>query len=391
MRAYSSPASTERLGNASLPSCLLAAASNSWPHRHTGAESSTAPPIVHEMLRSPGQPLDANTRASMESRFGHDFGSVRVHDDAQAVESAQAVDAQAYTVGRDIVFASGKYAPRTAKGRRLLAHELTHVVQQSPDVPMARASTAPLRVTGDRSSAPEMEADRVATTVARGEPRTASIQHQEYSIQRQEATEEEKRRWMGTGNQPMYRLHLDPEIEAQAMAFRLRGLLDPEAIQLSLSSMDLDSIVGYQPPPWVTAPPVPEPRPLVPRDAGPEKPRPGTAGDALKAIMRVPAVDTALTRLRTEATDRLSGDWRSLSTGGKAAVITQSAVIGGGAVAGILSDPTARRFALGLLENRSLPTGVPGLNFQFRLTGPEQRVTFDLNVGALLPSSWGFK
>jgi hypothetical protein len=107
--------------------------------------------------------------------------------------------------------------------------------------------------------------------------------------------------------------------------------------------------------------------------------------------MRVPAVDAALTRLQTEATDRLSRDWRSLSTGGKVAVITQSVLIGAGGLAGVLSDPEARNFTLGLLQDRALPTGVPGLNVQFNVTGPDQRIRFDLNVGALLPSSWGFR
>jgi len=328
----------------------------------------------------------------MESRFGHDFSRVRVHIDAQADESAQAINALAYTVGRDIVFAAGQYAPETTKGRRLLAHELAHVMQQNPDISTAEASTtSSLRIAGGRASAPEAEADSAATAVANKQPLPTPIGHQGLSVQRQEVTEEERRRWMGTGPQPTYQLRLDPEIEAQAMAFRLRGLLDPEIIQLSLSRVDFDAIVGYQPPPWVTAPPVPEPRPLVPRGAGPDTPRPASAGDVLKGVMRVPAVDAALTRLRTEATARLSGEWRSLSTGGKAAVITQSAVIGAGALAGVLSDPEARQFTLGLLENRSLPTGVPGLNFQFNIMGPDQRIKFDLNVGALFPSSWGFK
>jgi hypothetical protein len=92
---------------------------------------STVPPIVHDVLRSPGQPLDPGTRAFMEPRFGHDFSQVRVHADAQAVESTWAVNALAYTVGRDVVFGTGKYEPATMEGRRLLAHELTHVVQQS--------------------------------------------------------------------------------------------------------------------------------------------------------------------------------------------------------------------------------------------------------------------
>jgi hypothetical protein len=95
------------------------------------AHSSTIPPIVHEVLGSPGQPLDRATRAFMESRFGHDFSRVRVHTDARAVESARTVSALAYTVGRDVVFGAGQYTPSTAGGRRLLAHELTHVVQQS--------------------------------------------------------------------------------------------------------------------------------------------------------------------------------------------------------------------------------------------------------------------
>src|SRR5829696_8406704 len=98
--------------------------------RSTGqAEPSTVPPIVHDVLRSPGQPLDPGTRAFMEPRFGHDFGRVRVHTDTKAAESAQAVNALAYTVGHDVVFGADQYAPRTSEGRRLLAHELVHVVQ----------------------------------------------------------------------------------------------------------------------------------------------------------------------------------------------------------------------------------------------------------------------
>src|SRR6266566_8361148 len=87
-------------------------------------------PIVHDVLSSPGRPLDAGTRAFMEPRFGHDFSNVRVHTDARAAESARAVNALAYTVGRDVVFGRGQYMPGTSEGKRLMAHELTHVVQQ---------------------------------------------------------------------------------------------------------------------------------------------------------------------------------------------------------------------------------------------------------------------
>jgi hypothetical protein len=89
-----------------------------------------APPIVHEVLASSGRPLDAGTRAFMAKRFGHDFSRVRVHADAQAAASAQAVGARAYTVEHDVVFGAGQFAPGTAAGRWLLAHELVHTLQQ---------------------------------------------------------------------------------------------------------------------------------------------------------------------------------------------------------------------------------------------------------------------
>jgi outer membrane protein OmpA-like peptidoglycan-associated protein len=94
-------------------------------------EGTEVPPIVHEVLHSPGQPLDGPTRDFMEPRFGQDFSQVRVHTDAKAADSANAVHAHAYTVGRDIVFGSGRYPTHAGASRHLLAHELTHVVQQT--------------------------------------------------------------------------------------------------------------------------------------------------------------------------------------------------------------------------------------------------------------------
>ena len=88
------------------------------------------PSIVHDVLHAPGQPLDTSTRAFMEPRFGHDFGSVRVHTGDHAAQSARAVNALAYTVGQDIVFDESRYQPATPGGQRLLAHELAHTVQQ---------------------------------------------------------------------------------------------------------------------------------------------------------------------------------------------------------------------------------------------------------------------
>jgi hypothetical protein len=97
----------------------------------------------------------------MEPRFGHDFSNVRVHVDARAAESAKAVDAAAYTVGKDVVFGAGQYAPSTSEGQRLLAHELTHVLQQ-----IERPSQLPLRV-GSSGDVLEREADRASEDIQR--------------------------------------------------------------------------------------------------------------------------------------------------------------------------------------------------------------------------------
>jgi hypothetical protein len=123
---------------------------------------SLVPPIVHEVLRSPGQPLDPATRAFMEPRFGHDFSQVRVHTDPQAAESARTVNALAYTMERDVVFGAGQYAPGRFEGQRLLAHELTHVVQQGRAGGRALQSKTP----GPDGGTPEEKAaDKTAKQV----------------------------------------------------------------------------------------------------------------------------------------------------------------------------------------------------------------------------------
>lgn len=90
-----------------------------------------APPIIRKVLHSSGQPIDRATRDFMEPRFRHDFSRVQVHADDKAADSARAVHARAYTLGQHVVFAAGEYQPASEAGRRLLAHELTHVIQQS--------------------------------------------------------------------------------------------------------------------------------------------------------------------------------------------------------------------------------------------------------------------
>lgn len=97
------------------------------PARH----AHEAPAVVHDVLRSPGRPLDAAVRAYFEPRFGHDFSRVTIHSGTGASAAARAVSAKAFTVGSDVVFGENQYAPGTNSGQRLLAHELSHVVQQS--------------------------------------------------------------------------------------------------------------------------------------------------------------------------------------------------------------------------------------------------------------------
>jgi outer membrane protein OmpA-like peptidoglycan-associated protein len=146
-----------RLGNPSAPS-----SNNDLLSSIPGV-----PPIVHEVLRSPGQPLDPATRAFFEPRFGHDFGNVRVHTDARAAESAQAVNALAFTVGSDIAFSSGQYSPHLSPGKQLLAHELAHVIQQSA----ARPDLSKLHI-GEPSDNFERAADALTHQIMHGEPAT---------------------------------------------------------------------------------------------------------------------------------------------------------------------------------------------------------------------------
>lgn len=129
----------------------------------SGAEvSSIAPPIVHAVLRSSGQPLDSQTQALMTRKFGQDFSRVRVHTDTQAAESARQVNALAYTVGQAIVFGSGRYSPHTREGQRLVAHELVHTIQQDG----RGGSMAGALGIGSPDDRYEQEADRVAEQVS---------------------------------------------------------------------------------------------------------------------------------------------------------------------------------------------------------------------------------
>jgi len=129
-----------------------------------GLGQTVASPIVPQVLRSPGTPLDATTRSSMEQRFGHDFSMVRVHSGTDAEISVRDLNAYAYTVGHDIVFAAGRFVPGTHAGQRLLAHELTHVIQQQAAEPRLQLAPDPA-VEAARQKAAELEKEILSPAI----------------------------------------------------------------------------------------------------------------------------------------------------------------------------------------------------------------------------------
>jgi len=151
---------------------------------------------VHDVVNSGGgSPLDTETRADMEGRFGHDFGDVRVHTDNAAHESAKAVNAQAYTVGSNVVFQRDKYDPSSESGKHMLAHELTHVVQQRSGPVDGTDSGGGVKVS-DPSDRFEREAvanaDRLMSAPAPVSASGPAVQRVEdtAAVQREEAPEE---------------------------------------------------------------------------------------------------------------------------------------------------------------------------------------------------------
>jgi hypothetical protein len=150
---------------------------------------------VGEGVTSPGTSLDSETRDFMEARFGRDFSAVRIHSDSAAAKSSRAIDANAYTVGQDIVFAEGKYSPGSVEGQRLLAHELTHVVQQGSG-PVAGALTAGSSMSisdpGDSfEQAAESQAEQVISGAAGERKQSAADATAGVSVQRDDDSQDD--------------------------------------------------------------------------------------------------------------------------------------------------------------------------------------------------------
>lgn len=137
------------------------------------------PDSVHQTLTSPGRPLESALRQDMEQRFGYDFSRVRVHSGATAGQSAREVNANAYTVGHNIVFGDGQYSPRTLAGQRLLAHELAHTLQQ------AKGSAASTERISDPRGVTEQDADRAASDVIAGRKANVAMAASLHTLHRQ--------------------------------------------------------------------------------------------------------------------------------------------------------------------------------------------------------------
>ena len=147
---------------------------------------------VHDVISSSGRPLEADVRTDMESRLGHDFSDVRVHDDAAAQASAGAVNAHAYTVGSNIVFQRDRYDPSSTEGRTTLAHELTHVVQQRSGPVDGESAPGGIKVSdpGDRfEQEAAANAERVMSAPA--PVQTAAVSSSDRAVQREEGDEGE--------------------------------------------------------------------------------------------------------------------------------------------------------------------------------------------------------
>jgi hypothetical protein len=156
--------------------------------RRKPAAGSEAQPDVEQMIQSSrggGQQLDKGVRSQMESSFGSDFGGVRVHTDTRADALNQALNARAFTTGQDIFFRRGNYDPGSSNGRELLAHELTHVVQQNQD------EIQPKLTIGQPGDRYEQEADSVARAVIQQEQGNFAQQPNNLKVRRQPEEEEE--------------------------------------------------------------------------------------------------------------------------------------------------------------------------------------------------------
>jgi len=377
------------------------------PGRRPAAPPATASEGLGPEL-GPGRPLGPESRAFLEPRFGRDLEHVRVHTGPQAEESADAVQAKAFTFGRDVVFGAGEYAPGTTEGTRLLAHEMAHVVQQSAAGSPPVLQRSP--VDGEpppQSPAPPAQLQTISLIVV-DLGASELITQQNPKLERfaktvleslllfPEGTVQVTGHWdsstTGTGGIQ----HSDAGQRAEQAKSALAALRIPPArivtgtfdsqllskpqatpggvvrIAFQPKKAELPKLAllkPVQPPSWLK-PGLPGllnlPRPSATPGSSPggpgqeSEPHEGTLGDLAKAFLTLPPVKKAVNDfLKTQ-----KEEFKDLPTVDKAAVVQGAVTIGGGVAAGIASDPEARKKALDLLHGTEvrLPRipGVPG-------------------------------
>lgn len=236
-------------------------------------EPTTVPPIVHDVLRPAGRPLDPATRAFMEPRFGHDFSRVRVHTDAQAAASARALKARAYAVGEDLAFGTNQYAPTSGRGLRLIAHELAHVVQQQQ---------------GGGSLEAEPQAEAAAERVTRGQSVVSEmIGGASPGLYAQNDEEEEARRAPTT--RPAFSLRWEDLTRSAAFQLPTPSLTVPALTRPTLGVPPLRP--PTLPPPSLVPPSLGLPGPTVPPITAPSPTGQGAGAPAPELPSRLPVLE----------------------------------------------------------------------------------------------------
>jgi hypothetical protein len=178
--------------------------------KESSGSQAEAPSVVHDLVPSGGgKKLDDNARSFMQNRFGYDFSSVKIHDDTVAVKSAQSINALAYTSGNNIVFNKGQYAPGTNRGNRLLAHELTHTIQQG-------ATTSPVV---------QREDDPRITEIKERLKNGGKLTEEDVAYLKQHIGQEVVRQLLG-GNVGQIIINFDSSRKPEDIHRRFRGRLD---------------------------------------------------------------------------------------------------------------------------------------------------------------------
>lgn len=384
----------------------------------------------------PGRPLDPAARAMLEPRFGRDLGAVRVHEGPEADEAAQAAQARAFTVGRDVVFSPGQYAPGTPDGRRLLAHELAHVVQQSAPGSPPVAQRSPWDVNPPQPAAPAAAPEPAAgaqlptiveigptEVISSQDPRLADFVKTVQGALSPASTVYVTGFWdANTATTEGGLQRGDAEQRAKLAKAALSALGIP-AKNIVTGAMDRTLLsdpkgspaglvriafypTGFQlpqiapgpaptvPPPRIPlAPPptsIPPPRlPSAPPSvstppAGPAKeakPRKGEIGDVAKAVLALPPVKEALDKAKEKALK----DFKALPPEGKVGLITGAVAIAAGAAAGLATHPDVAKTVLEKADGLEIPLPLPGVpgTFKVQILNKPELPKFDPHAPAV--------